>query len=132
MKRLETKRRNKRITLICYLLFFLLLPLYIMAGNKNDSINLSGKWYEGKKELCEEYPISAAYDSSFLYIESTSQRSDITVRILKNTETILEDNVNAEELPIMIPISSLQNGSTYTLELTNQWGDRLVGDFIIR
>lgn len=131
MKRLETEKKNRGITLICYLFFFLLLPSYIMAGEKHKEIDMEGDWVEGNKEICPEYPISAAYDASFIYIESTSKRSDITVRILKNTETILEENANAEDLPIMIPISSLQNGSTYTLELTNQWGDRLTGDFII-
>ena len=131
MKRLETEKKNGGISLICYLLFFLLLPSYIMAGEKHKEIDMEGDWVEGNKEICLKYPISAAYDASFIYIESTSQRSDITVRILKNTETILEENANAEDLPIMIPISSLQNGSTYTLELTNQWGDRLTGDFII-
>lgn len=132
MKKMETEKKKTKISLICYLLFFLLLSSYTIAGDKNEGINMSGKWNEGKKEICPEYPISAAYDASFLYIESTSQRSDITVRILKNTETILEENASAEELPIIIPISSLQNGSTYTLELTNQWGDRLVGEFIMR
>lgn len=130
MKRLETEKKNRVITLICYLLFFLLLPLYIMAGEKNSKVEFEGNWFEGIREIYWENPISATYDASFLYIESTSQRSDITVRILKNTETILEENASAEELPIMIPISSLQNGSTYILELTNQWGDRLVGEFI--
>lgn len=129
MKRLETEKKNRGIALICYLLFFLLLPSYIMA---KDLIKTEGTWDEGMRDIQPEYPISATYDASFLYIESTSQRSDITVRILKNTETILEENANAEELPIIIPISNLQKGSIYTLELTNQWGDILVGEFIMK
>lgn len=131
MKRLETEKKKRVITLICYLLFFLLLPSSIIAGEKHKEIDMEGDWVEGNKEICPEYPISATYDASFIYIESTSQRSDITVRILKNTETILEENANAEELPIMISIISLQKNSTYTLELSNQWGDRLIGEFTI-
>ncbi len=52
-----------------------------MTGEKHKEIDMEGDWVEGNNEVCPEYPISATYDTSFLYIESTSQRSDITVRI---------------------------------------------------
>lgn len=129
---MKTKKRNwvKKVFLLisCLGIF---MPI-VARINTVDSVDFSGSWIEGERSIKKQYPISATYDTSFLYIESISQRSDITVRVLKNTETILEKNVKPGELPMMILISSLQDGSTYTLELTNQWGDRLVGEFIKR
>ena len=62
-------------------------------------------------------------------IESTSMRSDIVIRIWDGTDLIVETEAPAETLPVTIPISHLEKGTLYRLELTNQWGDCLNGTF---
>ena len=104
-----------------------------MANNNKEPIKFDDTWeIRDERSIGDKYPISATYDAFNIYIESTSTRSDITVKVLDSSGIIvIEENANAEELPIVIPIGCLQKGAMYQLVLTNQWGDRLTGEFQI-
>ena len=126
------KTRNKIWSRGLILLMCCLFITSMIAANKSVEITLEGLWVETDRIIENKYPISATYDAFNIYIESTSTRSDITVKVLDSSGIIvIEENANAEELPIVIPIGCLQKGAMYQLVLTNQWGDRLTGEFQI-
>ena len=129
--KMKTRNRNWGIGLILLMCSLFITPIIATSENQVP-MELDGSWGEGQRSISHEYPISATYDAFNIYIESTSTRSDITVKVLENSGIIvIEENANAEELPIVIPIGCLQRGAMYQLVLTNQWGDRLTGEFQI-
>lgn len=126
------KTRNRIWSRGLILLMCCLFITSMIAANKSVEITFEGVWVEDDRIIENKYAISATYDAVNIYIESTSTRSDITVKVLNSSGIIvIEENVNAEEFPIVIPISDLQRGDTYQLVLTNQWGDKLIGEFIL-
>ena len=76
----------------------------------------------------QDYPVTASYDEAFLYIETTSARSDIQIRILDGAAVVYETTLYAPDTFIAISLEQLEDG-TYGVELTNQWGDYLYGEF---
>jgi len=97
---------------------------------KQENIPLEGKWDKIKRSITVDYLISASYDALNLYIEGTSS-SNITIRVFNESEIVLEEEAPAGILSVTLPIFSLQKGLVYQLELTNSWGDRLVGEFFV-
>lgn len=91
-------------------------------------MDTDGKWREGKRSLTQDYPITVTYDEAFLYIETTSIRSDITIRIVKDGNILYEETLYRPQTATTIALDFLEPG-TYGLELTNQWGDFLYGTF---
>ena len=125
---MTTKNRIRISLLVSYLLLF--MSNIIMANNNKEPIKFDDTWeIRDERSIGDKYPISATYDAFNIYIESTSTCSDIIIKVLDNSEFItIEKNVNKEDFPIIIPINYLQKGA-YQLVLTNQWGDRLTGEF---
>ena len=120
------------LTLFCCYLFLGNVVISWAEGNppKQENIPLEGKWDEIKRFVTVEYPVRAYYDALNLYIEGTSH-SDITIRVFNGGETVLEEEAPAGTLPVTVSIFNLQKGIVYQLELTNSWGNRLVGEFFV-
>ena len=79
-------------------------------------------------EVSRIIPSRPTMSLSFLYIETTSARSDIQIRILDGATVVYETTLYAPDTFIAISLEQLEDG-TYGVELTNQWGDYLYGEF---
>lgn len=129
MKHNKTFRWKRLLSGLWICLFLASSTIAFAEGGNTDPVEFEGSWHEGIRSLSFEYPVSATFDALNLYIESTSMRSDIVIRIWDGTDLIMETEAPAETLPVTIPISHLEKGTLYRLELTNQWGDCLNGTF---
>lgn len=108
-------------------LLFLGYNTQYASANKWDA-----GWAEGAKSLPEGINIRATIEFNTLFVETTTQRSDVTIRVSQGGEIVYEQTVPAFEAKnICVNLSYLENG-TYHLELSNQWGDHLSGDFDIQ
>ena len=128
-----TKSNNKwnPIAFVGYLMVFLFISLCIEAEGEKKQIYLNSSWDNSEdRSISFDCPIRAYYDALNLYLEGTSY-SDITIQIFNGSETVLEEEAPAGTLPVTIPIFNLQKGIVYQLELTNSWGNRLVGEFFV-
>ena len=93
--------------------------------------NENGKWNEGKRSVSSDIPITIYVENGQLVIKSHSLRSDITIRIMDSSTMVYEETVLAEKTGyILIDLKDNKSG-VYTLNLTNQWGDRLYGEFTL-
>lgn len=93
-------------------------------------IDVEGHWNETERSISLIVPVSAYIVSDFLFVQSSTLRSDITITIVKNETIVYEQTVSAAQTAnIGIPVTDLEEG-TYTLELRNQWGGYLYGDFV--
>ena len=62
----------------------LLFSLMVLPEVKADNeVDFDGEWSEGKRTIMPEIPITAIENDVYLMIETTSTRSDITIRIKK-------------------------------------------------
>lgn len=91
-------------------------------------IETDGDWGYGRRDLTQDCPINVSYDDMYLYIETTSTRSDITIRIVKDGNILYEETLYSPQTATTIALDFLDPG-TYRLELTNQWGGYLYGTF---
>lgn len=91
-------------------------------------IETDGDWGYGRRDLTQDCPINVSYDDMYLYIETTSTRSDITIRIVKDGNILYEETLYQPQMATTIALNFLDPG-TYRLELTNQWGGYLYGTF---
>ena len=87
-----------------------------------------GGWGKGGRSLSLADLVSATYNETHLYIEIAPNTSDIQIRILDGVTVVYETTLYAPDTFIAIPLEQLEDG-TYGLELTNQWGDYLYGEF---
>ncbi len=93
--------------------------------------NENGKWNEGKRSVSSDIPITIYVENGQLVIKSHSLRSDITIRIMDSSTMVYEETVLAEKTGyILIDLEDNKSG-VYTLNLTNQWGDHLYGEFTL-
>lgn len=93
--------------------------------------NENGKWNEGKRSVSSDIPITIYVENGQLVIKSHSLRSDITIRIMDSSTMVYEETVLAEKTGyILIDLKDNKSG-VYTLNLTNQWGDHLYGEFAL-
>ena len=93
--------------------------------------NENGKWNEGKRSVSSDIPITFYVDNGQLVIKSHALRSDITIRIMDSSTIVYEETVLAEKTGyILIDLKDNKSG-VYTLNLTNQWGDHLYGEFTL-
>ena len=93
--------------------------------------NENGKWNEGKRSVSSDIPITIYVENGQLVIKSHSLRSDITIRIMDSSTMVYEETVLAEKTGyILIDLKDNKSG-VYTLNLTNQWGDHLYGEFTL-
>jgi len=121
---------------------FLLIMLFMFYVSAQDvtaeqeiraeqDIPLEGRWAEGERSLYWSSRIEIDITGSLLTISSKTLRSDITIRISQDGETIFEQTVPASETEhVTVDLSNFEAGS-YFLELTNQWGDYLYGYFYL-
>lgn len=129
-------RANKKImTWTTRVMVTLVLTMSIgflgYAEQPGSRIPCKGSWNEGPRSISPSTPVSAYITSDFLLIQSLTLRSDITIIIVKNGSVIYEKTVSAAQTAnIGIPVTDWEKG-TYTLELRNQWGGYLYGDFSI-
>lgn len=91
--------------------------------------NENGKWNEGKCSVSSDIPITIYVENGQLVIKSHSLRSDITIRIMDSSSSVIYEKTILAENTGYICID-LECG-TYALNLTNQWGDYLYGTFEI-
>ena len=125
MTKHETTRKSHLwLWVMCLLACSFMWTPKVMA----DQVETDGKWKEGGRSLSQDCPITVTYDEAFLYIETISARSDIQIRILDGVTVVYEATLYAPDTFIAIPLEQLEDG-TYGLELTNQWGDYLYGEF---
>ena len=93
--------------------------------------NENGKWNEGKRSVSSDIPITIYVENGQLVIKSHSLRSDITIRIMDSSTMVYEETVLAEKTGyILIDLKDNKSG-VYTLNLTNQCGDHLYGEFTL-
>ncbi len=120
---MKTHHDFKGLLLCCFLFFGMVGVAFA------DELPLGGQWDKHDRSIANEYPISAFLDASTLTIQSTDRFSDITVRISGAEGIVYEAMYPAENSAcIIISLDSSLHGE-YTLELTNQWGCYLVGEF---
>lgn len=100
------------------------------ADGSGAKIVLDGEWLEGSRSISPSMPVSAYITSDLLFIQSSTLRSDITVTIVKNKTIVYEQNIPVTQTAnIGISVTDWEE-KIYTLELRNQWGGYLYGDFV--
>lgn len=120
---------------ISFLLVSILTSIYafnLSAKVVGASVVFDGSWEETRRSITTVIPVTASIDGSLLTIQCTTGRSDITVQVSGADGFLYEKMFPASEAYlIIIDLSNAPKGS-YTLDLTNQWGDHLTGDFEIK
>lgn len=119
---------------------FLLVSMLVCMHTMNLSAKVMShaieleedKWDEGRRSITRVIPVTASIDGTLLTIQCSTGRSDITVGITgKDGFSYKEMYPSLEAYFINIDLANAPQGS-YTLELTNQWGDYLTGVFEIQ
>lgn len=117
------------IVCLFFVLIFSGLIVQDLSAKTMSVVTFGGWWTEGHRSASGVVPISAVINGDILSIQSTSQRSDIVVRISKDGIVLYEARVLASEAEYtMIDLGGL-DADAYVLDLTNQWGDHLYGIF---
>ena len=117
------------IVCVFFVLIFGGLIVQDLSAKTMSAVTFGGWWTEGHRSASGVVPISAVINGDILSIQSSSQRSDIIVRISKVGIVLYEARVSASEAEYtMIDLGGL-DADTYVLDLTNQWGDHLYGIF---
>ena len=117
------------IVCVFFVLIFSGLIVQDLSAKTMSAVTFGGWWTEGHRSASGVVPISAVINGDILSIQSSSQRSDIVVRISKEGIVLYEARVSASEAEYtMIDLGGL-DADTYVLDLTNQWGDHLYGIF---
>lgn len=129
------KRQKLVQRYISFLLVSLLAGIYafnLSAKVMGDDIEMNGnKWNEGKRSITTVIPVTASIDGSLLTIRCTTGRSDIMVCITGDDGFSYEETYPVSEAYLItIDLASAPKGS-YILNLTNQWGDHIMGEFNI-
>ena len=97
------------------------------ADEEKKRIPLKGKWAEDKRSLEIDYPVSVYWDGVYLYVESSSSRSEIQVTVSNGTEILCEETLPVGSCPATVYVGALEPEGVYEVVLTNQFGDRLEG-----
>ncbi|WP_304251868.1 DUF3244 domain-containing protein [Parabacteroides gordonii] len=117
------------IVCVFFVLIFSGLIVQDLSAKTMSAVTFGGWWTEGHRSASGVVPISAVINGDILSIQSSSQRSNIVVRISKDGVVLYEMKVSASEAEYtMIDLGGL-DADTYVLDLTNQWGDHLYGIF---
>lgn len=126
------KISQKLVWAMCiFFVFSNLLPQTVSAEG-NRRVSLFGKWKEVARSISPSNPISAFINDGVLSIHSSTQRSDITICISKDGKVFYEGMIPASETDcIMIDMGDF-GLDIYSIELRNQWGDCLWGEFDVQ
>lgn len=103
--------------------------IFSAETTEDKNIPLDGTWCEGKRSVSDECPVSVILDSKFLFIQTTSFRSTIIVRIMRGSTILHEETIQSPAFSTSVCLDRMGTGNDYRLELTNQWGDYLSGEF---
>ena len=103
--------------------------IFSAEATEEKYLPLEGQWKEGKRSVSDEYPISAVLNDGYIFIQTASPRSDIRVRIMKGTAILHEETIQSPTFSTSVCLDRMGTGNDYRLELTNQWGDYLLGEF---
>lgn len=131
---MNNTRHYNRTAAFLLSLIFLVAQSFVWADTKKKDIDMDGSWSEGHRSLGFPYPVQASYDATFIYIETTSDRSEIVIRIsdVAGGELVYEGIMSQGIYSQLIPLDEFaEQGECYRLELSNQWGDLLWGEFRI-
>ena len=115
---------------ILFLCILLLLSENVFAGSETKEkkqIPLKGQWAEDKRSLEIDYPVSVYWDGVYLYVESSSSRSEILVTVSNGMEILCEETLPVGSCPATVYVGTLEPEGVYEVVLTNQFGDRLEG-----
>ncbi|WP_308595928.1 DUF3244 domain-containing protein [uncultured Parabacteroides sp.] len=111
---------------------FLLSISIGLLGHANETkakIIFEGKWDELERSISHTFSVSAYIKNDLLLIQSSTLRSEITVTIIKSGTIVYEQTISADQTAnVGISVTEWKEG-TYTLELRNQWGGYLYGNF---
>lgn len=127
------KNRKMFSRIVCILLICILggLTFQDLSAQTRQRVDLKGRWYEIARSISTNISISAFLNDGILSIQSSTQCSNITICISKDGEVLYEETVPASETDcIIVDLSGFDKGS-YSVELKNQWGDCLWGEFIL-
>lgn len=123
------KIQKKLAWAMCALFVFSSLLLQSVSAEGNRSVPFCGRWKEMARSISSSIPISAFVNDGALSIHSSTQRSDITICISKDGKILYEEMVPASKTDcVTIDLSKFKPG-TYSVELKNQWGGCLWGEF---
>lgn len=119
--------RSILLVLVCLCFCCTLTNVYAMTTEKR-SVSLKGRWVPVKRSMSQDIPIEAFVEDGQLTIQSSTMRSDITIRISDSEGNVVyETIVVAEDTGyVCIDLSDLESGN-YRLELTSPWGAYLYG-----
>lgn len=112
----NTRHYNRTAAFLLSLIFLVAQSFIGAAKDKKEDVLMGGRWNEGKRSLDFSYPVQTSYDTTFIYIETTSDRSEIVIRISDAGGELVYEGV-------------MPQGERYRLELSNQWDDLLWGEF---
>lgn len=118
------------------ILFYVLSVFFISClssqsawAESGKKIPLRGEWREIERSTSSCIPISVYLIDRTLSIQCSTQRSDITIRILKDEKVFYEETISKSGTDyIIIELSDFVSG-IYTIELNKQWNDCLRGEF---
>lgn len=126
------KAQKKLTWVMCTLFVFSSLLLQSVSAEGNRSIPICGNWKEGARSISSPIPISAFVSDGVLSIHSSTQRSDITICILKDGKILYEEMIPASKTDcVTIDLSEFEPG-TYSIGLKNQWADCLWGEINLK
>ena len=117
------------IVCLFFVLIFSGLIVQDLSARTMSGVSLAGWWGEGHRSVSTTVPVSAFVNGDILSIQSTSQRSDIVVRISQDGIVLYEMEIPASDAECTIIDLGKFDADTYDLDLTNQWGDHLYGIF---
>lgn len=125
------KNLKKPVGAMCVFLFFSCLLLQSISAEGSKRVSFWGEWREDTRSISPSIPISAFINEDVLSIHSSTQRSYITICILKDGKMLYEEMIPASKTDcVTIDLSEFEPG-TYSVELKNQWNDCLWGELIL-
>lgn len=126
------KNLKKPVGAMCVFLFFSCLLLQSISAEGSKRVSFWGEWREDTRSISPSIPISAFINEDVLSIHSSTQRSDITICILKDGKVLYEEMIPASKTDcVTIDLSEFEPG-TYSIELKNQWAHCLWGEINLK
>lgn len=127
------KRKEMLINWRVRILFIFMWTGFILQGisasTGGQPVPLGGRWEGDKRSISPAIPITASITENLLSIQSSSNRSDITIRISNNEVIVYEKTIPAAETAYITIDLDGEAAGLYHLELSNPWDDYLQGEF---
>lgn len=127
------KRKEMSINWRMRILFIFMWTGFILQGisasTGGQPVPLEGEWKGNGRSISLAIPITASITENLLSIQSSSNRSDITIRISNNEVIVYEKTIPAAETAYITIDLDGEAAGLYHLELSNPWDDYLQGEF---